>query len=326
MNRRALMLGLGAAIAAPVLARADDVTMPVIGFLNAAWPAAWAARVAAFKRGLGEVGYVEGQNVAIEYRWAEGNDDRLQELARDLAARGVAVIAATGGGRSARAAKRATANIPIVFTAGIDPVASGLVATLNRPGGNVTGISLRSSELTAKRLEVLHDLVPIAQNIAVLVNPRTAVAEFDAASLPVATGRLGLRLNVLNASSESELDRAFASLDQQRPDALLVSSSAFFESRREQLVAQIARNAVPAIFDTRDYAEAGGLVSYGPDYAIAYREAGAYVGRILRGAKPAELPVVQLSKIELVINAKAAKALGLTIPPSLMVRADEVIE
>ena len=247
-------------------------------------------------------------------------------MASDLAARGVAVIAATGGGRSARAAKRAAANIPIVFTAGVDPVAWGLVATLNRPGGNVTGISLLSSELTAKRLEVLHDLVPAARNIAILVNPKTAVAEFDAASLPAATSRLGLRLNVVKASSESELDRAFTSLAEQRPDALLVSSSALFESRREQLVALAARQSVPAIFDTRDYPEAGGLASYGPDYAVGYREAGAYVGRILRGAKPADLPVVQLSKIELVLNAKTAKALGLTLPAALMVRADEVIE
>ncbi|HEV2549356.1 MAG TPA: ABC transporter substrate-binding protein [Stellaceae bacterium] len=326
MRRRDFMIAVSAAASWPFAARAQQTPMPVIGFLNSAWPAPWAPRVAAFKIGLGQVGYVEGQNVAIEYRWAEGNDDRLAELARDLAARGVAVIAATGGGRSARAAKRATANIPIVFTAGIDPVASGLVATLNRPGGNVTGISLLSSELTAKRLEILHDLVPTAENIAVLVNPGTAVAEFDAASLPVAANRLGVRLNVLKASSERELDRVFASLAQQRPDALLVSSSPLFESRREQLVALAARQAVPAIFDTRYYSEAGGLASYGPDYAIAYREAGAYVGRILRGARPADLPVVQLSKIELVLNAKAAKALGLTIPPSLMVRADEVIE
>jgi putative ABC transport system substrate-binding protein len=321
-----LIFGFGAAIAAPVLARADDVTMPVIGFLNAAWPAAWAARVAAFKRGLGEVGYVEGQNVAIEYRWAEGNDDRLQELARDLAARGVAVIAATGGGRSARAAKQASATIPIVFTAGVDPVAYGLVATLNRPGGNVTGISFLTSELTAKRFEVLHDLVPAAQNIAILVNPKTALGEFDTASAPGAARGLGLHLSVLKASSEAELNLAFAALAQQRADALLVSGSPFFDSRREQLVALAARQAMPTIFDTRDYAEAGGLASYGPDYTIGYREAGAYAGRILRGAKPADLPVVQLSKIELVLNAKTAKTLGLTLPASLMVRADEVIE
>jgi ABC-type uncharacterized transport system substrate-binding protein len=326
MRRRQVIAVLGGAAAWPIAGRAQQSEMPVIGFLNSAWPAAWATRVAAFKRGLGEVGYVEGQNVAIEYRWAEGNDDRLPRLAGDLVARGVAVIAATGGGRVARAAKRATAAIPIVFTAGIDPVASGLVATLNRPGGNVTGISLRSSELTAKRLEVLHDLVPTAENIAILVNPGTAVAEFDAASVPVATSRLGLRLNVLKAGSESELDRAFTNLGQQRPDALLVSSSPLFESRREQLVELAARHAMPAIFDTRDFVEVGGLVSYGPDYAIAYREAGVYAGRILRGAKPADLPVVQLSKIELVINAKTAKALGLAIPPAILTRADEVIE
>jgi ABC-type uncharacterized transport system substrate-binding protein len=326
MRRRGLILGLGAAMAAPVLARAENATMPVIGFLNSAWPAAWAARVVAFKGGLREVGYVEGQNVAIEYRWAEGDDDRLPELASDLAAHGVAVIAATGGGRSARAAKQATSTIPIVFTTGIDPVAYGLVATLNRPGRNVTGISFLTSELSAKRLEVLHDLVPAAQNIAILVNPKTALGEIDTASAPEVARGLGLHLNVLRASSEPELRLAFAALAQQHADALLVSGSSFFDALREQLVALAARQAIPALFDTRDYAEVGGLASYGPDYAVGYREAGAYVGRILRGAKPADLPVVQLSKIELVLNAKAAKALGLTLPASLMVRADEVIE
>lgn len=326
MRRRDFMIAVGAAASWPVAARAQQTPMPVIGFLNSAWPAPWAARVAAFKVGLGQVGYVEGQNVAIEYRWAEGNDDRLAELARDLAARGVAVIAATGGGRSARAAKRATASIPIVFTSGVDPVAYGLVATLNRPGGNVTGISFLTSELTAKRFEVLHDLVPAAQNIAILVNPKTALGELDTASAPEAARGLGLHLTVLTASSEPELSLAFAALAQQRADALLISGSPFFDSRRAQLIALAARQAIPAIFDTRDYAEVGGLASYGPDYTIGYREAGAYVGRILRGAKPADLPVVQLSKIELVLNAKAAKTLGLTLPASLMVRADEVIE
>jgi putative ABC transport system substrate-binding protein len=309
-----------------MITRAQQPAMPVIGFLNSAWPAAWAARVAAFKRGLGEVGYVEGQNVAIEYRWGEGDDDRLGELASDLAARGVAVIAATGGGRSARAAKQATNRIPIVFTSGTDPVAYGLVATLNRPGGNVTGISFLTSELTAKRFEVLHDLVPTAQNVAILVNPKTALGEIDTASAPEAARGLGLHLSILSASNERELGLAFASIAQQRADALLISGSPFFDSRREQLVALAAAQAVPAIFDTRDYAEAGGLASYGPDYTIGYREAGVYVGRILRGAKPADLPVVQLSKIELVLNARTAKALGLTLPASLMVRADEVIE
>ena len=326
MRRRQFIAVISGAAAWPVVARAQQGSMPVIGFLNSAWATAWAARVAAFKRGLSEVGYVEGQNVAIEYRWAEGNDDRLGELASDLAARRVAVIAATGGGRSARAAKRATASIPIVFTAGVDPVAYGLVATLNRPGGNATGISFLTSELTAKRFEVLHDLVPAAQNIAILVNPKTALGELDTASAPEVARGLGLHLSVLKASSEAELNLAFAALAQQRADALLISGSPFFDSRREQLVALAARQAMPTIFDTRDYAEAGGLASYGPDYTIGYREAGAYVGRILRGAKPADLPVVQLSKIELVLNAKAARALGLTLPASLMVRADEVIE
>jgi len=326
MRRRYFLTLFGGALAWPLRTSAQPSGMPVIGFLNSTTPTAWAARVAAFHRGLAEVGYVEGQNVAIEYRWAEGDADRLPELANDLVARGVAVIAATGGTHVARVAKRATASIPIVFTAGIDPVAAGLVATLNRPGGNATGISLLSVELAAKRLEILHDLVPAARTVAILVNPKSVIVDVETKSLLAAAQGLGIHLSVIEATNERELDLAFASLSQHPAQALFVSSNPLFESRRDQLAALAARHALPALFETRDYADAGGLASYGPDYALAYREAGVYVGRILRGAKPADLPVVQLSKIELVLNAKAAAALGLTIPPSLLARADEVIE
>lgn len=326
MRRRDFLTVFGGALVWPLMARAQQSGMPVIGFLNGTTPGAWAARVAAFHRGLAEVGYVEGQNVAIEYRWGEDDADRLPELANDLVARGVTVIAATGGTHVARVAKRATASIPIVFTAGTDPVIAGLVATLNRPGGNATGISLLSVELTAKRLEILHDLVPAARTVAILINPKSVIVDAETKSLLAAAQGFGIHLSVIEATNERELDLAFAALSQRPAQALFVSSSPLFESRRDQLAALTARHALPALFETRDYAEAGGLASYGPDYALAYREAGVYVGRILRGAKPADLPVVQLSKIELVLNAKAAAALGLTIPAALVARADEIIE
>jgi putative ABC transport system substrate-binding protein len=323
MRRRAFIGTLGAIVAAPVLARADQA-MPVIGFLNTTAPAPWAARVAAFRRGLGEIGYVEGQNVAIEYRWAEGHYDRLPQLAAELVTSGVAVIVATGGSTAGRAAKAATTSIPIVVTTGVDPVATGLVSSLNRPDANVTGINLLSSELRTKRLEVLRDLIPTAKVVAILFNQTNP--SFDKSAALTAAQGMGLQATVLEASSESEIDRAFASLADRRADALLVDADAFFESRRDQVVALAARERIPAIFDTRDFPEAGGLISYGPDYSVAYREAGVYAGRILRGAKPSELPVAQLSKVELVVNAKTAKALGLTIPPAILTRADEVIE
>jgi ABC-type uncharacterized transport system substrate-binding protein len=323
MRRRAFIGTLGAIVAAPVLARADQA-MPVIGFLNTTAPAPWAARVAAFRRGLGEIGYVEGQNVAIEYRWAEGHYDRLPQLAADLVTSGVAVIVATGGSTAGRAAKAATTSIPIVVTTGVDPVATGLVSSLNRPDANVTGINLLSSELRTKRLEVLRDLIPTAKVVAILFNQTNP--SFDKSAALTAAQGMGLQATVLEASSESEIDRAFARLAERRADALLVDADAFFESRRDQFVALAARERIPAIFDTRDFPEIGGLISYGPDYSVAYREAGVYAGRILRGAKPSELPVAQLSKVELVVNAKTAKALGLAIPPAILTRADEVIE
>ncbi len=328
MRRRDfIQLTVGSAIAWPCAVNAQQPAIPVVGFLNGATPTGFAAYAAAFRRGLGEVGYVEGQNVAIEYRWAEGHYDRFPELASDLVRRQVAVVFASGGGHIvATAAKLATTTIPIVFVSAGDLVKLGLVASLNRPGGNATGISLLAFELTAKRLEVLRELVPAAKTIAFLVNPTGVIADSDiAATLSVAQG-LGLQVTVLKASTASEIDHAFASLAERRVDALLPVSDAFLNSRRDQLTALIARQAIPTVFDTRIYTEAGGLASYGPDYAIAYREAGAYTGRILHGAKPADLPVVQLSNIELVINLKTAKALGIAVPQSLLGRADEVIE
>ena len=325
MRRRIFIGTLGAVVAAPMLARAQQTSMPVIGFLNSTSPGPWAPRVAAFRRGLGEVGFVEGENVAIEYRWAEGRYDRLPELARDLVSRAVTVIVATGGSAAGRAAKEATTSIPIVFTGGVDPIAAGIVASVNRPGANVTGINLLSDELRIKRLEVLRDLVPTAKVVGLLVNQANRLRSDVGAAL-AATQGMGLQLTVLEASSESEIDRAFASLPERHVDALLVDGDAYFQARRDQLVALAARQTIPAIFDTRDFPEIGGLISYGPDYSVAYREAGVFAGRILRGAKPGELPVAQLSKIELVINAKTAKALGLTIPPAILTRADEVIE
>ena len=328
MRRRDLIALLGStAVMRPLAARAQQQsTLPVIGFLNSQTPDAFAARVAAFHRGLAEVGYVEGQNVTFEYRWAEGHYDRLAGLAADLVERRVAVIAVTGGTTAAITAKQSTSSIPIVFTVGGDPMKVGLVASLNRPGGNATGVSILATELLTKRLEVLRELVPTASAIALLVNPGGISADTSIRDIRKAAQERGFRVEVVRASTSGEIESALATLADRRTQALLVDSDPFFESRRDQLAALAARYAIPAIFDTRNYADAGGLASYGTDYSAAYREAGAYVGRILRGAKPVDLPVLQLSKIELVINLKTAKALGLTIPPALLARADEVIE
>jgi putative ABC transport system substrate-binding protein len=326
MKRRDFIGTLGAIVAAPVLARADETAMPVIGFLDPRTEDDAATYLTAFRRGLAEVGYVEGKNVAIEYRWAEGHDDRLRELAGDLVSRQVAVIACTGRSTTALAAKQATTTIPIVFLTGGDPVGLGLVASFNRPGGNVTGISVLTAELTTKRLEVLRDLVPRAKSVAFLFNPTSPVTASIVPILLAAAEGAGLQVTVLRASSPSEIDLAFANLAERPVDALLAGGDTLFNAQRDQLIAHADRQKMTVVFDTRMYAEAGGLVSYGPDYALAYREAGAYVGRILRGAKPADLPVAQMSKVELVINAKTAKALGLTIPPAILTRADEVIE
>jgi len=325
VNRRELMiLLLGNAMAARAL-RAQQKAMPMIGLLSGASPEPTAPYVAAFRQGLGETGWVEGQNVAIEYRWAEGQYDRLPALAADLVHHEVDVIR-THGVPALLAAKSATSMIPIVFTTGDDPVASGLVASLARPGGNLTGVSLMLVELMPKRLELLSELVPQAGLIALLVNPNGPAAARVIKEVQEAARTKGVQLTVLKAGDDSEIDAAFASLAQLHARALLVGADAFFNSRRDRLVALAARYSVPAIYEGRDFAEIGGLVSYGASVRDTWRQAGTYVGRILAGAKPADLPVQQPTTFELVINLKTAKALGLTVPPSILARADEVIE
>jgi len=325
MRRRELLL-LGGAMTLARALRAQQKAMPVIGYLNTTWPDLHAPLVAAFRQGLSETGYVEGQNLSIEYRWAEGHDDRLPALATDLADHKVDVIATSGGDPSAFAAKRATSMIPIVSVIGGDPVAAGLIASLARPGGNLTGVSFLTRELMPKRLELLSDLVPQARVIALLVNPDSRSTERVIQDLQEAARTKGLQLPIVEASTESEIDTAFASLTQLQAGALVVQANPFFTSRREQLVALAARHAVPAIYEWREFAEAGGLISYGTSQTGVWRQAGIYAGRILKGAKPADLPVEQPTKFELVVNLNTAKALGLTIPPSILARADELIE
>jgi putative tryptophan/tyrosine transport system substrate-binding protein len=326
MRRRELMFVLGGAMTGARALRAQQKTMPVIGFLGGGSPAPYyAPNVAAFHQGLSETGYVEGQNVTIEYRWAEGRYDRLPALAADLVARKVDVIAALGGTPSALAAKTATSTIPIVFASG-DPIERGLIASLARPGGNLTGVSTLMIELTTKRIELLSELVPQASVIALLVNPYNATAERIIRDVQEAARAKGVHLQILKASTESEIDAAFASLVQLHAGALVLPSDAFFNSRRDQFLALAVRHAVPAMYDWREYPAAGGLISYGPSLTATYRQVGIYAGRILKGAKPADLPVQQSTTVELVINLATAKALGLTIPQSILGRADEVIE
>lgn len=310
----------------PFSTRAQQPAAPVIGFLNNLSPGAIARPVAAFREGLKEANYIEGHNVAIEYRWAENNNGRLPELAADLVRRRVAVIVATGGGASALAAKAATSAIPIVFSSASDPVELGLVASLNRPGGNITGIHVMTNSLEAKRLGLLHELVPHAVNIALLTNPSTPGAESQLTEAEAAAHAIGRKIHILKAGSEPELDNAFASLVNTRAEALLVAADPFFNAHRQRIVAMAARYAIPAIYEFREFAAAGGLMSYGISLADAYRQVGLYSGKILGGAKPADLPVMQPTKFELVINLKAAAALGMSVPPLLLARADEVIE
>ena len=328
MRRRNFIAGLASTTAAlPLSARAQQPAMPVIGFLNSASPESFAPQLAGFRQGLNEVGYIEGQNVAIEFRWAKSQYDRLPGLATDLVRRQVAIIVATGGSVSAIAAKSMTTTIPIVFTSGGDPVQLGLVASLNRPGGNVTGVNLFTSTLAAKRLELLHELVPTAKVIAMLVNPANPNSEPDTRAVQAAGPAIGVQIVVLKASNGAEIGKAFDALSQYNVDAILVGADPLFDnSGRDQMIVLTARHAVPAIYDWRDVTVAGGLVSYGSNLAEGYHLAGIYAGRILKGAKPADLPVQQPSKFEFVINLKTAKALGLTIPNQMQLLADEVIE
>ena len=323
MRRREFLSVLGGVAAAP-LAHAQQA-MPVIGYLGGALPSA--RYLAAFRKGLQETGFVEGHNVAMEFRWAEGHYDRLPALAASLVHQQVAaIIAVAGGSAPAQAAKAVTATIPIVFVSGGDPVKVGLVASLNRPGGNVTGVSVITTELGAKRLELLHQLVPNATKIGVLINPNYADAERQRRELQQAAGAMKQKIEFANGGTERDIDTAIATLVQNGADALLVANDAFFTSRRDQLVALSARHSIPAIFPLAEFSVAGGLMSYGANFSEGYRQAGVYTGQILKGAKPGDLPVLQSTKFEIVLNLRTAKALGLTVPDKVLALADEVIE
>jgi putative ABC transport system substrate-binding protein len=316
----------GAAVAWPLAARAQQPAMPVIGFLSSGSLGPLVELVAAFRQGLAEVGYLEGQNVTIEYRFAEGRYERLRALADDLAGRRVAVIVSVGGTVVALAAKTSTTTIPIVFLIGDDPVKARLVASFNRPEGNITGMSQIAAELGAKRVELLHEILPRATPVALLVNPNNPNVEADTKEIEAAGHALGIGVQVINASGEREIDLAFSALTRAQAKALIVSNDALFTIRRERIVSLAAHDAMPAIYAFREFVAVGGLMSYGPSFVDAYHQVGVYAGRILKGEKPSNLPVQQPTKFELVINLGTAKLLGLDVPPTLLARADEVIE
>jgi putative tryptophan/tyrosine transport system substrate-binding protein len=326
MRRREFIAGLGSAAAWPVVARAQQPAMPVIGFLTSNRSAAVPHYTAAFREGLAETGFVEGRNVKIEYRFAEQHLERIPALAVDLVRRGVAVIFSSGGDVPAMVAKGATSTIPIVFVSGYDPVKIGLVASLNRPGGNITGATVIAGELGPKRVELLRDLVPQVRAAGLMINPNEPNAESDIASAQAAAQSIGLQIHILNADSEQDVEKIFTTLVDLRADGLLVYPSPLFQNLRQKIVAMVARQRVPAVYYSRDYPAVGGLISYGASLTGLYRQGGIYVGRVLKGERPANLPVVQPTKFELVINLGTAKALGLPIPPAVLVRADEVTE
>jgi len=327
MKRREFFTLLGGAAAWPLAARAQQQAMPVIGFLGSASPDRWAGRMRAFHQGLSETGYAEGRNVAIEYRWAEGQNDRLGLLAAELVGRQVTVIVTPGSTPAGLAAKAATTTIPIVFEVASDPVELGLVTSLARPGGNITGVTSLNAEVGPKRLELLHELVPTATVVGLLVNPTNPnLAELTTKNLHAAARSLGLKMHILHASADRDFDTVFATLNQLRAGALVIGTDPFFSSRLEQLATLTARHAVPTVYQFREFTAAGGLMSYGGSLTDTFRAAGVYTGRILKGDKPADLPVQRTTKVELFLNLRTAKVLGLEVPRTLIVRADEVIE